>query len=115
MYRLLSLYSVDDFSQARVVLPRELKFLKHAGEYTVPLIKLLLTVLSVSRALRTKPSPSFKTITGPSEMKEYPFSPKDFEEFWSALGYTTKLKPGGGLDFKNYHKSSKSGPNGPAL
>lgn len=79
------------------------------------MIKLLLSILSVSRALRTKPSPSFKTITGPSELKEYPFSPKDFVEFWSSLGYTTKLKPGSGLDFRNYHKSSKSGPNGPAL
>lgn len=112
---MLSLYSVDDFSQARVVLPRELRFLAHCGELTVPLIKLLLTILSVSRAIRTRPSPSFKTIVGPSELKEYPFSALDFEKFWLSLGYTTKLKPGSGLDFRSYHKSSKSGPNGPAL
>jgi hypothetical protein len=116
LFRLLSLKSNLDFSDNLKELPKDLKFLGDGKDsITVPFIKLLLTVFSISRAFRTKAIPSFSTIEGPSQMKEYPFKKRDFEQFWYALGYSSKLKPGGKLDFKRYHKTTNAGPNGQAL
>lgn len=114
LFRLLSLNSKLDFS-SDLQFPKDLKFLKTKGSITVPYIKLLLTVFSISRAFRIKAEPSFQTIKGPSTMKEYPFKKEDFDQFWYTLGYSKKLKPGGKLNFKRFHKTSRSGPNGQAL
>lgn len=115
LFRLLSECS-GDFSKSVLKFPNDLRFLRQMKQQDIPFIKLLLTVFYVSRNLRTKAEPSFSTITGPSTMREYPFSRKeDFVQFWRALGYSNRMKPGRSLDFKNYHKTSKAGPNGPAL
>jgi len=114
LFRLLSECS-GDFSKSVLKFPNDLRFLRQFKQKDIPFIKLLLSVFYVSRSLRTKAEPSFSTITGPSTMREYPFCKKDFIQFWRSLGYSNRMKPGRSLDFNNYHKSSKAGPNGPAL
>jgi hypothetical protein len=78
-------------------------------------MKLLLTIYSISRAFRLPAEPSFDSIKGPSEMREYPFIEKDFDSFWKALGYSIKLKPEKSIRFRRFHKTSNAGPNGQAL
>jgi len=116
LFRVLSRYNQEDLSRTDIELPKRLKFLKDIGkDKLVPFLKLLITVLYVSRALRTKAIPSFQSITSPSTMREYPFCKEDFVKFWTQLGYSEKLKPNKLLDFQHYHVSGKAGPNGPAV
>lgn len=116
LFYLLGRNNTLDFSSDDDRIPKDLKDLvRRKDEVTVPFIKLLLTVYSISRAFRLKPDPSFATIKGPSEMKEYPFLEQDFDQFWYSLGYSKKLKPGNSIRFKSYHKTTNAGPNGHAL
>jgi hypothetical protein len=116
IFYLLSKNNKLDFSSDFSRIPKDLKDLvRNKDELTVPFLKLLLTVYSISRAFRTKAEPSYETITGPSEMKEYPFVESDFDQFWYSIGYSKKLKPNNSLRFRNYHKTTNAGPNGHAL
>jgi hypothetical protein len=116
LFYLLGKNNTLDFSSDLHRLPKDLKPLVHCKEHLdVPFIKLLLTVYSISRGFRLPPSSDLQSITGPSQMKEYPFTTKDFEEFWYTLGYSKRLKPGKSIEFKNFHKTSNAGPNGQAL
>jgi hypothetical protein len=112
---LLSTYDKFDFSSELHRLPKDLRPIILNKEFGVPSMKLLLTIYSVSRAFRLPPVPSFDSIMGPSTMKEYPFKESDFDNFWKALGYSTKLKPERSIRFRNFHKTSNAGPNGQAL
>jgi hypothetical protein len=115
LFYLLSKNNKLDFSNDLHRIPKDLRSILSSKELSVPFIKLLLTIYSISRGFRTKPEPSFNSIEGPSELKEYPFTEKDFDSFWYTLGYSKKLKPCRSIEFKNYHKTTNAGPNGQAL
>jgi hypothetical protein len=104
-----------DFSSELHRIPKDLKPIILSKGFDVPSMKLLLTIYSISRAFRLPSNPSFDSIVGPSTMKEYPFSEKDFGLFWKSLGYSTKLKPERSIRFRSFHKTSNAGPNGQAL
>jgi hypothetical protein len=120
VYKLLSLSSSGEFfKETKIIVHKDLLFLKSKRSYGVPFLKLLLTVLSASRILRSEVSPDISTITGPSKLKKYPFSSLDFREFWIALGYKKvgeiKTSVPKFVSFKSYHKTTNTGPNGQAL
>jgi hypothetical protein len=121
VYKLLSLSRDGMFiNKNEIIIHKDLLFLKKKKDgFQVPFLKLLLTVLSCSRTLRSKVSPDIQSVIGPSKLKKYPFSSKDFDEFWISLGYKKCGKVlssvPNSVRFKSYHKTTKTGPNGQAL
>lgn len=81
-------------------------------------LRAFLSVLFMTRFLRLKPVASYETI---SKAPSYTGNPTDLRpmifEFLKDIGFNPKhlgRKPSS-LNFKKYHMSIKSGPNGPAL
>jgi len=115
VFQLLSRTSEEGVFSKEVPLTKDLKFLQSGERFSVPYIKLLITILYSSRPLRTQAAPSFSTITGPSTKKVIPFNRRDYKQFWIDLGYDPRHRPRRSIEFKGYHKTAKAGPNGHAL
>lgn len=117
VYQLLSWSSDGVFLNAKVKVSKDLRFLlKRENSWSPAEIKLLLTVLLISKIFKSKPQASFETITGPDERKyPNPISNQDCKRFWKSLGYNPKRQPSRPLEWNGYHRSSKAGPNGHAL
>lgn len=80
------------------------------------MIRCLLTLLYSSRALSAGTVPDISSIRSPSSVTDVPDLTKYRKQFWVSLGYRrhVNVEPRG-VHFKNYHMTSKSGPNGQAL
>lgn len=98
---------------------RDLKFLKkYIPTKGYPLIRLILSTLYISRILRGDGIPSFSSIELGPEFSGTPDSLKKMmKPFLSRLGlnpnyFGSKSRQ---LNFKDFHMTSKSGPNGHAL
>jgi hypothetical protein len=116
VYQLLSWSNDGVFKTYPGYISKDLVFLKRGEKFNFTFIKLLLTTLSLSRLLRTKPTLSYETIVGQDERKfDLPLSNRDCKKFWKVLGYNPKRLPSYRLNFVNYHRSTKAGPNGHAL
>jgi len=102
-------------------LPRILKPLKQnaAKGLDYPLIRLTLSALYSTRLLRLKPTPSFETIERtPSFTRASSFNlVKESMDFLRILRIDSRQlgRVPRGLHFKEFHMTSKSGPNGHAL
>ena len=77
--------------------------------------RLLTTILVISRCLNVGTSPDISSITSPCS-RVRPSVGGIPREFWKELGYSSsKSRIPGGVSWKNFHLSTKSGPNGHAL
>lgn len=106
----------ENLKVPKVLRPLYSRLMEHEN---YPLIRLSLSVLFATRALRSEVSPSFKTIEdGPSyKYENATFLIKDMEDFLKANGVNLNQlgKRPKKLDFSQFHMTSKSGPNGHAL
>lgn len=106
-------------SDENMILPSSLKFIKNINRAEgLPFIRLIFSVLYVTRFIELKPVPSFSSIESAPRFVGTPFNYfKDMTQFLKELGVNPQ-KFGSvpfKLKFKEFHMSSKSGPNGHAL
>jgi hypothetical protein len=89
----------------------------HSDSDKIPMFRMITTLLSATRSLTKVTDPDTSSITAPPiVVSPYPEIPKP-DGFWRALGFRLVPSPKVPkvLNFRNYHFSSKSGPNGHAL
>lgn len=84
------------------------------GESPIERLRIILTILYSTRALNLGTNPDTSSITSvgvslPTDIMKYGKS------FWRELGYRPSQTVPKSLNFKAYHFSTKSGPNGHAL
>lgn len=83
-----------------------------------PFIRLIFSVLYITRFIRLEPNPSFSSIeTGPRKGTP-PLSERDVIKFLKDIGVNTKRdlnRVPESLRWKEFHMTSKAGPNGHAL
>jgi hypothetical protein len=80
------------------------------------LLRLLNTILYCTRALNLGRNPDVSPIVGPPLNERLPTWGNSVSLFWKELGYRPfKGHTPGSLEFKKFHFTSKSGPNGHAL
>lgn len=109
----------DDGGDMR--LPKSLRFLKSyniRNEKNYPFLRLIHSCLTVTRFLRTEPHPSFESIEKAPEFKGSPFCyHKEMCMFLQTLGVNPQHfgRIPRKLVFKEFHMTSKNGPNGHAL
>lgn len=109
------------YSKDQLKFPKFFKpIIKHiTNSKSYPFIRLIFSVLVISRYFRLEASPSFISITQPPGYTGLPSDlSEDMVRFLKELGVNTKHglgKPPKSLRFKEYHMTSKSGPNGHAL
>lgn len=78
-------------------------------------VRLFLTLLYSTRALELGKEPDIKPIQDPPKV-DLPDMSKYCVQFWRDLGYRpSKTLVPRGIYFKNYHMTTKAGPNGQAL
>jgi hypothetical protein len=77
--------------------------------------RFILTILYCSRALSLGKNPDLSTIESPRLQGFLRVSGSDFKSFWKELGYRKPLRNVSLLDFKEFHFTTKAGPNGHAL
>jgi len=80
------------------------------------ILRIVNTILFSTRALNLGKEPDISPIVGPALSDRLPTWGKSVSLFWKELGYRPfKGHTPGSLRFKQYHFTSKSGPNGHAL
>jgi len=117
----LSIYKslcLKDFKKSSVHF-REFQILKFLNNVKpdcfYPCIRLVLSVLYISRSLRMPPKPNYETIEkGPLIGYPSSFNSHVFE-FWKHLGYNGNKQIPRSVWWRKFHLSTKSGPNGQAL
>lgn len=96
--------------------PKVLKPLLKMKPYNTTLIRLILTVLYSTRALKLGGKPDVQTIIDPPLVEDISILNKHTRAFWRTLGYrSSATKIPRKLWFKRYHMTTKAGPNGHAL
>lgn len=84
-------------------------------EYSTTLLRLVLTLLFSTRALRLGTKPDIAPIEDPLK-KDLPDLSKYVVSFWRDLGFRpSATKAPRGIYFKSFHMTTKAGPNGQAL
>jgi hypothetical protein len=79
-------------------------------------LRIVNTILFCTRALNLGTQVDLSPITGPILVDRLPVWGDSVRAFWKELGYRPlKGHVPGNLEFKKYHFTSKSGPNGHAL
>lgn len=82
--------------------------------YPPALLRVINTILFMTRALNLGRSPDILSITGPTK-SGLPEIDEFTRSFWFVLGYRAIGHIPRSLHFKKFHFTSKSGPNGHAL
>lgn len=96
-------------------LPKDLRFLKHTKQLTQPLLRLVLTALYASRGLELPATPNVDTITKEPTHGRITKYNKHIKAFWLHLGYSSRVNLPKRILWKDYHFTTKTGPNGHAL
>jgi hypothetical protein len=117
LFKLESLEDVKNISNVPKPLKPLIRIIKDSPNY--PVFRLILSALYLTRAIRLKPTASFKTISDLPTYCDAFFDglEKDVRLFLKDLGLDSRRfgqRPST-LDWKEFHMSSKSGPNGHAL
>lgn len=112
-----SLKRVTGIELSKDGLPKVLEsFRENIVKEDIPIIRLILTVLFFTRVYNVGREPDIKPITTPSSFVDDGRYDSSIKEFWKSLHFRRigKRVPQS-LQFKNYHLSTKAGPNGQAL
>lgn len=98
---------------------KSFKSIKSGEVFNYPLTRLILTCLYSSRFIRLKPQPSHDSIikSPGHNIQDFDYLRNDIVEFLKRLGINRHQLgiPVKSLIFKDFHMTSKSGPNGHAL
>jgi len=81
----------------------------------IPVLKMTMTVLTMTRALKDKANPDFNAITHPLKGVEGYDISRHVKSFWKTFGYKPTDSVPSQLRWKKFHFTTKSGPNGHAL
>jgi len=77
-------------------------------------LKWALTILYSTRALSLGKDPEVESILTPPKIVDFQFLLPFMHSFWKELGFPRKIDPKK-INFKSFHQTSNSGPNGHAL
>lgn len=102
-------------TSSKMVLPRDLRFLKRIKQYDTLFIRLILSSLYVSRGLRLPVTPNYESITSEPTYSSINKFYKHIPGFWKTLGYRSRKNVPKRVQWTKYHFTTKSGPNGQAL
>lgn len=92
------------------------RYIEKIGSY--PHLRLTLSALNITRFLKTEPTPSFQSITERPVVDRLPHDiRKDIHYFLKDIGLNPRsfYKKPSRLEFREFHMTSKNGPNGHAL
>nr|UPW42057.1 MAG: putative RNA dependent RNA polymerase [Yunnan mito-like virus 29] len=89
---------------------------KYVREQNPEILRIVLTILFSTRALKLKASPNLEPILAPSKRESATHGITLWAgSFWKQLGYNHSGFLPNSLKFKRFHFSTKTGPNGHAL
>lgn len=96
--------------------PKSLMHVLDKDNIDTTLLRLVLTLLYSTRALSLGRNPNISPIQSPSSVTEPWDGSKYVVSFWRDLGYRpSAMRVPQGIFFKNFHMTTKAGPNGHAL